>query len=336
MTPAEETSVWLVLCSGPSRNTGAGHGKPGPVTSQLLDAFTSEFGQRATVVRSSGLVLGVEGGRLTLADTDGRPLSAPAVAYARLSTPRLSADREVTLLRHLAAMGTRLLNPAEAVLASVNKFWQLQQLAAAGIPVPDTRTHTDAPLEQVPAIGLPAPYVVKAVRGHRGRRVFLAPDDAWLRAVAGSLDDRHPYLLQRYVAHSHGRDLRVLVVDGRAVAAVVRTAHDDRLVSNLAQGGTHTVCTGRYPDAEALAVAAADTIGLGVAGVDLLFEADGSFSVCEVNGNPTWQPDMPGVAEAVAAACRSRLAAADPVRGEPPYAAGEATPGSPSAPSAGP
>ncbi|MFB8079491.1 RimK family alpha-L-glutamate ligase [Streptomyces sp. NPDC056013] len=308
MSSANAAHAWLLLCPGLRRGGQGGPGRgPGPVTSSLMAAFAAELGHRATVVHSSRLVLGVEGGRLTLADTGGRPVAAPAVAYARLSTPRLSTDREITLLRHLAAMGTRLINPAEAVLAAVNKFWQLQQLAAAGIPVPDTRTHTDAPLEHVLDAGAPQPCVVKAVRGHRGRRVFLAPDDTGLRAVAGSLDDRHPYLLQRYVAHSHGRDLRVVVVDRRAVAAAVRTADDDRLVSNLAQGGTHTVCTGRYPDAEALAVEAADAIGLGVAGVDLLFEADGSFTVCEVNCNPTWRPDMPGIAEAVAAACRSRL-----------------------------
>ncbi|MFI9209929.1 RimK family alpha-L-glutamate ligase [Streptomyces sp. NPDC053253] len=274
-----------------------------------MAAFAAELGRQAAVVHSGQLVLGVEGGRLTLADTGGRRFPAPAVAYARLSTPQLSPDREVTLLRHLAAMGTQLINPAEAVLAAVNKFWHLQQLAAAGIPVPDTRTHTDAPLEQVIDAGVPQPCVVKAVRGHRGRRVFLAADSKSLRGVAGSLDDRHPYLLQRYVAHSHGRDLRVIVVDGVAVAAAVRTAGDDRLVSNLAQGGTHTVCTGRYPDAEALAVEAAGVVGLGVAGVDLLFEADGSFAVCEVNCNPTWRPDMPGIAEAIALACRSRLEA---------------------------
>lgn len=310
MSSVDEARVWLLLCPGLSPGAdGAAGGNPGPVTSSLMASFAAELGHQAAVVRSSRLVLGVEGGRLTLADTSGRPVPAPAVAYARLSTPQLSADREVTLLRHLATMGTQVINPAEAVMAAANKFWHLQQLAAAGIPVPDTRTHTDAPLEHVVGSGVPQPCVVKAVRGHRGRRVFLSADDKSLRAVVGSLDDRHPYLLQRYVAHSHGRDLRVIVVDRRAVAAAVRTAGDDRLVSNLAQGGTHTVCTGRYPEAEALAVAAADVIGLGVAGVDLLFEADGSFTVCEVNCNPTWRPDMPGIAAAIALACRSRLEA---------------------------
>ncbi|MFE7511042.1 ATP-grasp domain-containing protein [Streptomyces sp. NPDC057540] len=308
MASVDEGHAWLLLCPGLGSRAGGGR-TPGPVTSSLIAAFEAELGHRATVVHGSRLVLGVEGGRLTLADTTGRGLAAPAVAYARLSTPRVSADREITLLRHLEAMGTRLINPAEAVLAAVNKFWHLQRLAAAGIPVPDTRTHTDAPLEDVLDAGVPEPCVVKAVRGHRGRRVFLAADGTALRSVAGSLDDRHPYLLQRYVAHSHGRDLRVVVVDGRAVAAAERTAGDGRLVSNLAQGGTHAVRTGRHPAAEALAVAAARAIGLGVAGVDLLFEEDGSFSVCEVNCNPTWRPDMPGVAEAVAVACRDRLTA---------------------------
>ncbi|MFE0641944.1 RimK family alpha-L-glutamate ligase [Streptomyces sp. NPDC058877] len=308
MSTTGGADVWLLLCPGLGRDAT---GTAGPVTSSLVDSFAAELGNRAAVVHGRRLVLGVEGGRLTMTDTRGRPVAAPAVAYARLSMASLSADRGVTLLRHLAAMGTRLINPAEAVLAAANKFWQLQQLAAVGLPVPDARTHTDAPLEQILDAGVPPPYVVKAVRGHRGQRVFLAPDDTWLRGVAGSLDDRHPYLLQRYVSHSHGRDLRVVVVDRRAVATAVRTAGDDRLVSNLAQGGTHTVCTGRHPDAEALAVEAADAMGLGVAGVDLLFEADGSFAVCEVNSNPTWRPDMPGVAEAVAAACRRRLAASD-------------------------
>ncbi|MGW1927101.1 ATP-grasp domain-containing protein [Streptomyces massasporeus] len=207
MASVVEGRAWLLLCPGLGRDAeGAAGRDPGPVTSSLIASFAAELGHRAVVVHSSRLVLGVEGGRLTLADTGGHPVAAPAVAYARLSTPQLSADREVTLLRHLAAMGTQLINPADAVLAAVNKFWQLQQLAAAGIPVPDTRTHTDAPLEHVLDVGVPQPCVVKAVRGHRGRRVFLADDDKGLRAVAGSLDDRHPYLLQRYVAHSHGRD----------------------------------------------------------------------------------------------------------------------------------
>ncbi len=116
-----------------------------------------------------------------------------------------------------------------------------------------------------------------------------------------------PFLFQRYVRHSHGRDLRVIVVDGRVVTAGVRTSANGRLKSNVAAGGTNVPCPGRYPAAEQLAVRAAKEIGLVVCGVDLLFEEDGTFTVCEVNANVSWGPAMPEVVPALVAACAARL-----------------------------
>ncbi|MGR6998854.1 hypothetical protein ACU686_13120 [Yinghuangia aomiensis] len=140
--------------------------------------------------------------------------------------------------------------------------------------------------------------------------MFLARDAAILHDVQGSLADAVPFLFQDYVAHSHGRDLRVIVVDGRAVAAQVRTSSTSRLQSNVALGGNATGCLGLYPEGEALARDAARVLGLGVAGVDLLFEADGSFTVCEVNANVGWRAPLDDlVLPAITAACRSRLGA---------------------------
>ncbi|MFE0045533.1 RimK family alpha-L-glutamate ligase [Streptomyces albireticuli] len=294
--PAAE--FWLVVGTGLAGRR---------IVGELTDACERLLTGRYKVVHTDELLLGVHGGRLTLHDLDGAPLAAPAVAYARMSSALLSTDREITLLRHLEAMGTGLLNPTGAVLACVNKFWHLQQLAVAGLPVPDTRSYADAPLAKVIDAGVPEPCVVKAVRGQQGRQVFLAPDAAMLRAVQGSLKDDSPYVFQRYVAHSHGRDLRVVVVDGRAVAAQVRSAADGDLRSNLALGGTAELCPGRYPAGEELAVRAAEVLGLGVAGVDLLFEPDGGFTICEVNVHVGWRAYMTEVAPAVVTACRARL-----------------------------
>ncbi|UNO42212.1 RimK family alpha-L-glutamate ligase [Streptomyces sp. MST-110588] len=262
-------------------------------------------------MHTEDLLLGVRGGRLEVRDAaSGRCVPAPEVAYARMSTPLLSTDREITLLRHLEGMGTVLLNPIDAVLACVNKFWQLQTLALAlaGLPVPDTLTYAHGPLDRV-LDAVRGPCVVKAVRGHRGQQVFLAEDTALLREVAGSLDQRVPYAFQHYVRHSHGRDLRVIVVDGRAVTAQVRAASDGGITSNLARGGTATLCPGLHPAAERLAERAARALGMVVSGVDLLFEPDGAFTVCEVNVNVAWRATMPTVAPAIADACRARLRA---------------------------
>ncbi|WP_329466843.1 RimK family alpha-L-glutamate ligase [Streptomyces sp. NBC_01431] len=301
---ARPADFWFVL--------GAGlHGRL--LTERLSNSFTWEFGDRCAVVRSEELLLGVRGGRLTLHDLDGCELAAPRVAYARVWTPAVGTDREITLLRHLEAMGTVLLNPVDAVLVCLNKFWHLQQLALAGLAVPDTQTYADAPLEvAVRAAGLPEPCVVKAVRGHRGEQVFLAPDTAMLRGIQGSLNQDTPYLFQEYVAHSHGRDLRVVVVDGHAVAAQVRTAVDGDFRSNLALGGTATLCAGRYPHAEELAVRAAEVLGLGIAGVDLLFTPGGGFTICEVNANVGWHDRMEHlITPALLAACHARLSGTD-------------------------
>ncbi|MFJ2746314.1 RimK family alpha-L-glutamate ligase [Streptomyces sp. NPDC087440] len=294
--------VWLVLGSGLTER---------PITGRLAKALTEEFGDRFAVVRSDELLLGVRGGRLTLHDLTGCELAAPRLAYGRVWTPVASADREITLLRHLEAMGTALLNPADAMLACLNKFWQLQQLALAGLPVPDTRTYADAPLDGAIGAGVPQPCVVKAVRGHRGEQVFLAPDTAMLHGVQGCLGQEAPYLFQEYVESSHGRDLRVVVVDGRAAGAQVRTAVGGEFRSNLALGGTATPCTGRYRHGEDLAVRAADALGLGVAGVDLLFAPDGTFTICEVNANVGWRKEREDITAAVVAACRTRLTSAE-------------------------
>ncbi|MEU9192522.1 RimK family alpha-L-glutamate ligase [Streptomyces hundungensis] len=291
---------WLLLGGGLDQDR---------ITAELVDGFERVLGERSAVVHTSELVLGVSDGRLTLHDLRGTPLAAPELAYARLSTPRLSTDREITLLRHLEAMGTVLLNPIDAVLACVNKFWHLQQLAVAGLPVPDTRSYVDASMTDVLRAGVPEPCVVKSVRGHRGSRVFLARDTAMLHDIQGSLNHDAPYLFQEYVRYSHGRDLRVVVVDGRAVAAQVRVASDGGLKSNLALGGTSTPCTGLHPAGEALAVAAAKVLGLGVAGVDLLFEPDGSFTICEVNANVGWREHLHQIVPAIAEACDARLRA---------------------------
>ncbi|GGU31334.1 RimK family alpha-L-glutamate ligase [Streptomyces violascens] len=280
------------------------------LTGRLAEAFSAEFGDRCAVVCSKDLLMAVRGGRLALFDLDGCELAPPKLAYARVWTPAVRTDREITLLRHLEAMETVLLNPVDAVLACLNKFWHLQQLALAGLPVPDTWTHADAPLADAIHAGAPQPCVVKAVQGHRGEQVFLAPHKAMLQGIQGSLSQDGPYLFQEYLEYSCGRDLRVIVVDGQAVAAQVRTAPEGEFRSNLALGGTGRVCTGLYPQGEDLAVRAAEALGLRVAGVDLLFTPGGGFTLCEVNANVGWRAWMPGVTPAIVSACRTRLDAA--------------------------
>ncbi|MGW1077308.1 ATP-grasp domain-containing protein [Streptomyces sp. NPDC002537] len=278
-------------------------------TQELADALGKAYGPRFAVWRTDELVLGVRGGRLFLRTLGGLDVPAPKVVCVRQVPGSMRHDREVTLLRHLERMGATLLNPLDAHLLCRNKVWQLQELALAGLSVPDTLSYATAPLEGVVrSPSLDAPCVVKSVNGWQGKRVFLAPDTSLLRDLAGSLAQEVPLLFQEHVATSHGRDLRVIVVDGEPVAAQVRTSRNGGFVSNLAQGGSPTLCLGRYPRGEALAVAAARALGLVIAGVDLLFTSEDAFTLCEVNSVPGWRPRMTSVTPAVVDCVARRLA----------------------------
>ncbi|MEU8972868.1 RimK family alpha-L-glutamate ligase [Streptomyces monashensis] len=278
-------------------------------TAELAGAFTAAFGARFVLWHTDELLFGVRAGRLVLHTLGGVDLPAPDVVCVRQMPSSMRSDRETTLLRHLERMGSTLVNPADAQLAAGNKVWQVQELALAGLPVPDTLSYATAPLDGVVrSPHLRTPCVVKAVSGTKGRQVFLARERGLLRELSGSLAARTPFLFQEYVAGSHGRALRVVVVDGEPVGSVLHASRHGDIAANIANGGSATLCAGRHPQAEELAVRAARALGLDIAGVDLLFADDGTFTVCEVNAVPGWRPEMTAVTPAIVACVARRLA----------------------------
>jgi ribosomal protein S6--L-glutamate ligase len=91
-------------------------------------------------------------------------------------------------------------------------------------------------------------------------------------------------LIQRFVAESRGRDLRALVVGDQVVAAMRRMGEGDDFRSNVHRGGrTEPVDLDEF--SKKIAVQAAHTMGLRVAGVDMLESEQGPL-VIEVNSSP--------------------------------------------------
>ncbi|WP_343040693.1 RimK family alpha-L-glutamate ligase [Streptomyces typhae] len=300
---AEPAEVWMLVRQRPAVLRRS--------TRELATALADVHGPRFAVWHTDELLFGVQGGKLVLRTLGGADLPAPEVVCVRQVAGPMRSDREVTLLRHLERMGSTLVNTLDAQLRSRNKVSQLQELAVAGVPVPDTLSYATAPLEGVVrSPDLRTPCVVKSVSGAKGGQVFLAPDPYLLREVAGSLTRETPFLFQEHVASSHGRTLRVVVVDGEPVSAVLHTSHDGGLTANIAKGGSATVCTGRYPKADELAVRAARALGLDIAGVDLLFTSDDTYTVCEVNAVPGWRPEAAAtILPAVTACVAKRMSA---------------------------
>lgn len=233
------------------------------------------------------VVLTIEQGNLGLRINGELVTAYPQVVVVRVPTPWVQNDSDITVLRHLEKMGCRLMNRPQAILNCINKFWTFQELAGHGVPLPDTFSyggHENFAKMIDEAEVLEFPMVVKNTRGHRGKAVFLARDKHHLADLSHLIRHEAPYLFQKYVQESHGRDVRVIVIGGRVIGTMLRCSTDGRMQSNCSLGGVGMMCS-LSEQGKQLAVQVSNILGMDVCGVDLLMKEDGSFCVCEANAN---------------------------------------------------
>lgn len=196
----------------------------------------------------------------------------------------------LALLRHFERRGVRLINGAEAIERVADKLHTLQSLNRASLPIPHTILGSfpmDAGLVER---RLGFPVIIKTLKGTRGAGVLKCEDRSQFEDLAGLLESaeaRADFILQHYVRASHGRDVRVLVVGGRVVAAMERRSLTGGFKSNVSLGGVG-IAYNPPPEMAELAVRTADVLGLDIAGVDILFDADG-YRICEANSSPGFQ-----------------------------------------------
>jgi gamma-F420-2:alpha-L-glutamate ligase len=210
-----------------------------------------------------------------------------------LIIPRTGSETSyftLAVLRHFERQGVAIVNPPSAVESVADKLHTLQILAGAKLPIPKTI------LGKFPVdVGfvereLGFPVVVKKLRGTRGNGVVLCQDRAQFDDLANLLDGAHSgadFLFQQYIKASHGRDVRVLVVDGKVVAAMERRSSDGGFKSNISLGG-HAEPFNAPPDMIDLAVKVARELQLDVAGIDILLDKNG-YRICEANSSPGFQ-----------------------------------------------
>jgi RimK family alpha-L-glutamate ligase len=200
-------------------------------------------------------------------------------------------DKDVALAELLELQGAVVINSSKAIEVCDDKRRTYAHLASAGLRIPRTvmmppvypkqQIASRLVMSMIEEIGLPV--VIKEAKGSFGAQVYLANTIEDVFAIVDALADRH-LLAQEFVATSRGRDLRLQVVDGVCIAAIVRR-HPEDFRANLSAGG---VGFPHQPtEAERrLAEASARAVGGFNVGVDLLFDDKNEGSiVCEVNSN---------------------------------------------------
>ena len=214
---------------------------------------------------------------------NGRPFNYDAVI------PRIGhsiTKHGVAVLRHLEQLGIWTANTGTGILQSRDKLHASQILARNRIPVPRT-TYVRDIIDVETAVefvgGLPV--VVKVTQGTQGQGVFLRHTIREAQnLVEGLLLTGRAVLIQEYIAESHGKDIRALVVGDRVVASMRRRARGREFRSNYHLNGTVEKVE-LLPEYEEAACRAARVLGLHIAGVDLL-EAKNGPLVLEVNSSP--------------------------------------------------
>lgn len=209
-----------------------------------------------------------------------------------LVVPRIGASitqAGLALLTHLELMKVPTLNSARGVAQSRDKLRCLQLLSAQGFPTPATimappRSNLEPLLEQIG--GLPA--IVKLLQGTQGIGVMLARTREELETLLNTFGDLgHAVLLQEFIGESEGRDLRVLVAGERVVGAMQRQSRTGDFRSNLHRGGEASPVE-LPPEIADIACRAVRTVGLQIAGVDLITSSCGPM-LLEINSSPGFE-----------------------------------------------
>lgn len=203
--------------------------------------------------------------------------------------PRIGAsvtNYGLAVLRQFEMQGVFPLNESVAIGRSRDKLRALQLLARAGVGLPNTAfAHGPRQAGDVVTEVGGAPVVIKLLEGTQGMGVILAETDASARSIIEAFSAANVNILvQEFVKEAAGTDVRVLVVDGKIVAAMRRVGGKGEFRSNLHRGGTAEPVELTAQEAAA-ALRSVEAIGLNVAGVDMLRSARGPL-VLEVNASP--------------------------------------------------
>jgi ribosomal protein S6--L-glutamate ligase/gamma-F420-2:alpha-L-glutamate ligase len=123
------------------------------------------------------------------------------------------------------------------------------------------------------------PFVIKEVIGSKGEGVFLINNKEEFERIVNNTT--YELICQEFIQESSGEDIRVHVIDEKAVVAIKRKA-EKGFKSNYSLGGTSTEFKLNKEIIE-LSEKCAKIIGLDIAGIDILLSNRGPL-VCEING----------------------------------------------------
>ena len=201
----------------------------------------------------------------------------------------LFMDKDIRLAQAMEAEGLRLFNSASAIGICDDKSLTALMVAGHGIETPQTiigpqtfdgvgYSNLDFLSRIVKQLGFP--LVVKECFGSFGQQVWLMKNAVDLAKLVRETSKQ--LIFQEFISNSYGRDVRLNVVDGEVVAAMLRTNECD-FRANITNGASMKAYHPSKAECD-MAIKVCGIVGAEFAGVDLLFGENGPV-FCEANSN---------------------------------------------------
>lgn len=173
-----------------------------------------------------------------------------------------------------------------ALVRSRDKLRATQIMARHGVGIPRTAfaKHPSDINNLIKQVGGP-PLIVKLLEGTQGLGVVLAETKNAAKSVIEAFYGLNANILvQEFIKEAKGADIRAIVVGNKVVAAYKRQGKEGEFRSNIHRGGAGTPIKLKKAEKE-MAVLAAKSLGLEIAGVDMLQSNRGPL-ILEVNSSP--------------------------------------------------
>ena len=203
--------------------------------------------------------------------------------------PRIGASITfygTAVVRQFEMMHVFTANESQGIVRSRDKLRSLQILARAGLGMPKTvfTNHSKEVKNVIEKVG-GAPLVIKLLEGTQGLGVVLAETNKAAESVIEAFYGlKTRIIVQEFIKEAKAADIRAFIVDGEVVGAMKRQGKDGEFRSNLHRGGSASLITLTRAE-KAVALKASKTLGLAIAGVDMLQSSRGPL-ILEVNSSP--------------------------------------------------
>ena len=176
----------------------------------------------------------------------------------------INFSHSIHLSKLLEKEGLRVINSAQAATIAIDKWSTYQILKSIGIPQPKTSLIQE----------FKPPYIFKDRKGSFGINVFLINDDR----ICDNSNDK--YIFQEYIEESAGKSIRVVLIDKKPVAWLLKV-NEQSFLSHYRYGG-QSYNFEMTEEVRNMCCAAAERLNLDYCAIDLLLSDRGPL-LLEVN-----------------------------------------------------